>query len=65
MIVVGRFHYYTSDDLDDHFRRLQPNNLHDESQIQELHNQKLKIIRITFTQQINVLQKNTILRALV
>ena len=49
MIVVGRFHYYTPDELDDHFRRLQPNDLDDESQIQELQNQKLKITGITFT----------------
>ena len=27
MIVVGRLYCYTWDDLDDHFRRLQPNNL--------------------------------------
>ena len=27
MIVVGRFYCYTRDDLDDHFRRLQPNYL--------------------------------------
>ena len=27
MIVVGRFYFYTSDDLDDHFRRLQHNDL--------------------------------------
>ena len=47
MIVVGRFHYYTSDDLDHHFRRLQSNDLDDESQVQELQNQKLKITRAT------------------
>ena len=64
MIVVGRFHYYTSDDLDHHFRRLQSNDLDDESQVQELQNQKLKITRITSTQQIDVLQKNTTLCAL-
>ena len=57
MIVVGRFHYYTSDDLDHHFRRLQSNDLDDESQVQELQNQKLKITRITSTQQIDVLQQ--------
>ena len=27
MIVVGRIYFYTPDDLDDHFRRLQPNDL--------------------------------------
>ena len=57
MIVVGRFHYYTSDDLDHDFRRLQSNDLDDESQVQELQNQQLKITRITSTQQIDVLQK--------
>ena len=25
MIVVGRFYFYTRDDLDGHFRQLQPN----------------------------------------
>ena len=64
MIVVGRFHYYTLNDFDHHFRRLQSNDLDDESQVQELQNQKLKITRITSTQQIDVLQKNTILCAL-
>ena len=27
MSVVGRFYFYTRDDLDDHFRRPQPNDL--------------------------------------
>ena len=49
MIVVGRFHYYTPDDLDAHFRRLQPNDLDDESLIQELQNQKPKITGVTST----------------
>ena len=60
---MGRFHYYTSDDLDHHFRRLQSNDLDDESQVQELQNQKLKITRITSTQQIDVLQKKTLFSA--